>query len=547
MKRLSIIMMTVFAVGFSLFISSDAKFETISFKEDALASAEYGSCEVHTYDTDYIVINEATCESKGTKWRACSVCGYRDIVETPKNKDNHTKVKDEWLYFPSPTCVTGGKKYKVCYGCNGQVDIADVSADPTAHSKSGETVVIKDATCTTKGIVADVCKYCGKTFNEVESPINEDNHITSDFSVWNISKLPTCSTAGEIVCNCDNCGKIAITKKIAATGVHYHDDVIHIDKEPNCTENGIKSYHCVECGMSMEAQVIPSEPNKHIYSDEFIIDKNATCISTGEKSKHCLCCDERIEITEIPVDAQGHKFSSEWIVEKEATCSEMGLKYTECTLCGERSIPVGIPKSEHTYGDYEIIQESADGLSAKVKYTCTVCGHEKEDIVVFKDNNDNGDISDGTKKQYKLKLKATSIFVVDYDNFTVSNIARNMTVSKFNDNFTNINSCVIYNKSNNVVNEEALIATGYRINYQDVTGIVTNYKVSVTGDVNSDGKVTSADARLILRAAAHIENFENEFFIAADVNCDNKITASDARKTLRVAANLTYFESTYKN
>lgn len=547
MKRFSIVMMTVLAVGFSLFISSDTKLDRVSIKEDSLAKAEYGSCDEHTYESDYIVISEATCESKGTKWRVCSVCGYRDIVETPKNKDNHTKVKDEWLYFPSPTCVSGGKKYKVCYGCNGQVDVAEVPADPTAHSKSGETVVIKEATCTSTGIVADVCKYCGETFNETESPINEDNHVTSDSSDWHITKIPTCSEAGEIICYCDNCGKEALSKVIPATGSHYHDDVIYIDKEPNCTENGIKSYHCTECGMSMESQEIPSDPDKHCYSDEFTVDKNATCVSVGEKSRHCLYCDSRIDITEIPIDNQAHQFSDEWIIQKEATCSEMGLKYTVCTLCGEQSIPVGIPKTEHKYGDYEIIQESADGLSAKVKYTCGVCGHEKEDIIVFKDNTDNGDISDGTKKQYKLKLKETSILAIDYDNFIVSNVARDMTVLKFNNNFTNINSCVIYSNNDRIINEEALIATGYRINYQDVTGIVTNYRVSVTGDVNSDGKVTSADARIILRAAAQIEKLENEFFVAADVNGDGKITASDARKTLRVAANLTYFESTYKN
>ena len=122
-----------------------------------------------------------------------------------------------------------------------------------------------------------------------------------------------------------------------------------------------------------------------------------------------------------------------------------------------------------------------------------------------------------------------------------------MTVAKFNSNFTNINSCVIYNVADSIVNEEALIATGYRINYEDINGIVTNYRVSVTGDVDSDGKVSASDARLILRASASLENLTGVYFIAADVDSNGKITAADARKTLRVAASLEYFESTYKN
>ena len=77
-------------------------------------------------------------------------------------------------------------------------------------------------------------------------------------------------------------------------------------------------------------------------------------------------------------------------------------------------------------------------------------------------------------------------------------------------------------------------------------GLVTNYTVSVTGDMDSDGKVSASDARLVLRAAARIENPEGAFFTAADVNLDGKITAADARKTLLVAANMTYFEETYE-
>lgn len=57
-------------------------------------------------------------------------------------------------------------------------------------------------------------------------------------------------------------------------------------------------------------------------------------------------------------------------------------------------------------------------------------------------------------------------------------------------------------------------------------------------DVNRDGKVTAADARLALRCSAKLEKLDVVRFIAADVNNDNKVTAADARKILRKAAGL---------
>lgn len=54
----------------------------------------------------------------------------------------------------------------------------------------------------------------------------------------------------------------------------------------------------------------------------------------------------------------------------------------------------------------------------------------------------------------------------------------------------------------------------------------------IAGDVDGDGRITSADARLILRAAVGLEELDAE---AADYDGDGKITASDARDVLRAA------------
>lgn len=63
------------------------------------------------------------------------------------------------------------------------------------------------------------------------------------------------------------------------------------------------------------------------------------------------------------------------------------------------------------------------------------------------------------------------------------------------------------------------------------------------GDVNGDGVVTAADARLILRRSAQLVTFTMEQDALADVNNDGKVTAADARIVLRVSAKLESFDA----
>jgi len=61
------------------------------------------------------------------------------------------------------------------------------------------------------------------------------------------------------------------------------------------------------------------------------------------------------------------------------------------------------------------------------------------------------------------------------------------------------------------------------------------------GDVNLDGKVTAADARLVLRLAAKLDKESKYSELAlknADIDLDGKITTADARMILRIAAKL---------
>mgnify|MGYP002624814131 CR=1 FL=1 len=59
-------------------------------------------------------------------------------------------------------------------------------------------------------------------------------------------------------------------------------------------------------------------------------------------------------------------------------------------------------------------------------------------------------------------------------------------------------------------------------------------------DVDPDGKITTADARLTLRAAVGLETLaeHSPAFFAADCDGDGQITTGDARHILRAAVGL---------
>ena len=60
------------------------------------------------------------------------------------------------------------------------------------------------------------------------------------------------------------------------------------------------------------------------------------------------------------------------------------------------------------------------------------------------------------------------------------------------------------------------------------------------GDVDFDGEVTAADARLALRRAVELETYEkgSDAYVACDADRDGEVTAADARLILRAAVGL---------
>lgn len=70
------------------------------------------------------------------------------------------------------------------------------------------------------------------------------------------------------------------------------------------------------------------------------------------------------------------------------------------------------------------------------------------------------------------------------------------------------------------------------------TVFAQDFDRSRLGDVNGDNKVTTSDARLILRYSLRLENLEEEYVQYGDIDGDGKVTVTDARIALRLAIRL---------
>ncbi|MBR4428391.1 MAG: hypothetical protein IKS78_03450, partial [Clostridia bacterium] len=66
------------------------------------------------------------------------------------------------------------------------------------------------------------------------------------------------------------------------------------------------------------------------------------------------------------------------------------------------------------------------------------------------------------------------------------------------------------------------------------------------GDIDADGRVTTADARLALRYAVKLQSFTKVQKLAADVDMNRTISVVDARTILRAAVGLEDIRPTYK-
>ena len=192
----------------------------------------------------------------------------------------------------------------------------------TVHEHSGESKVVKHATCTEPGKKITVCSLCGESYTE-EIP------ATGHTIVIDPAVEVTCEEAGKTEgSHCSVCGEVIVPQSIIpATGKHSWDGG-KVTKTATCVENGITTYTCAKCGTTRTEEI-------KALGHTIVIDPavEVTCEEAGKtEGSHCSVCGEVIKAQEV-ISATGHSWG-EWKVIDESTSSKEVVRQRVCKVCG---------------------------------------------------------------------------------------------------------------------------------------------------------------------------------------------------------------------
>ena len=166
--------------------------------------------------------------------------------------------------------------------------------------------------------------------------------------------------------------------------IHYncvlpctHSYTSEITTPATCTENGIMTYICNECG-----DVYTEEISMLGHTEgEWEVVTKSSCIAAGEKSKKCTVCGEVLETEEI---AMSEHVADEWVISIEPSCTSEGEKVANCTICGATVASDVVPAKGHTAGEWETVLEPTTEAEGKKAKKCTKCGEILETATIAK-------------------------------------------------------------------------------------------------------------------------------------------------------------------
>lgn len=278
---------------------------------------------------------------------------------------------------------------------------------------------------------------------------------------------------------------------------HEHDLTFVPETAPTCGASGVKAhYHCEICGrnyldetaeteVTAESLVLPPV-GEHSW-DDGAVTTAPTCVDAGVRTFTCTVCGQTYT-EKMPADGE-HTWDG-GVMTNAPTCGTAGLMIYTCTVCGATR-PEALPAAgEHTW-DGGVRSPAPTCVDAGVMtYTCTVCG-----------------------ESYTETLDALGH---SWSEWTVDYPAAATEPGQ----------------------ESRMCARCLTIETREIPP--TGGPETLPGDVDLDGSVTAADARLALRRAVLLETFAEDSleFLAADVDGDGAVTAGDARAILRAAVGL---------
>ncbi len=272
----------------------------------------------------------------------------------------HVHSYSEWQIIVEPTCVSRGKKTRTCTTC-GKVDTQDI-IDPNAHKIVKAPELNEEATCTQRGRVnGSKCAYCNQEFFNITQPLG---HLWSSEVV--VDREPTCTEAGQQSIHClrDGCTEIKDVTTIKPTGHVFK----LVDTKATCSTDGMRGNVCEKCGFTTDA-VVTEKAKGHSFT-KYVSDGNATCTTEGTKTAICDNCGAKDTITDVG-SKLSHKFQT--LNDKVSpTCEQDGREASKkCSVCGTIEQGKVIKALGHTYSLVSATHSATE--KADEILTCTRC------------------------------------------------------------------------------------------------------------------------------------------------------------------------------
>ena len=333
----------------------------------ARCSQPYGNMLEHVYTaedaTDTYLKSAATCTSKAVYYKNCATCDKVGTATfeygTVKAHSYIEKVEDAYLKAGA-TCTSKAVYYKSCSACGVKgtetFEVGDApshnyqtawSSDETSHwhecSKCGDK---KDNASHTAGAAAtdstaQTCTVCGYVITPALGHTHNygSEWLSNATEHWH--KCGGCSSTKDNAphdytnacdTNCNTCG--------------YVRTITHSYKAEWSSNAEKHWYECSVCGdKSSEANHIPGAE------------------ATETTDQVCTVCNYVMQ------EALGHTHNY------NSSKNDETNHWTECA-CGEKA-----EVSQHTWNDGEITKEATVDEEGVKTYTCTVCGHSKDESI----------------------------------------------------------------------------------------------------------------------------------------------------------------------
>lgn len=192
-----------------------------------------------THSVSHTDRNEPTCTSDGSEKLICDICG--ETVSSQTIKMIPHVFGDEPSSQTAATELASGSKTYVCTVCG--TEKTEIVAKTGCIHANASRKDITAASCTEKGLYANVCEDCGATVDTVEEdvlPHEESEPLTV--------VEPTCITEGISRTFCLICGETLSEEMIGMTP--------HVFSEKYSDSDGNEIRHCLDCGYVETGEVI---------------------------------------------------------------------------------------------------------------------------------------------------------------------------------------------------------------------------------------------------------------------------------------------------